>query len=238
MMKIVSFKICPFVQRVTGMLEAKGLDYEITYIDLKAKPQWFLDLSPTAQVPILITDEGQILHESEAIVEYIDEITVPLIEGLSPITRAQDRAWSYQASKSYLVQCSMMQSADQATLLSRMETLCKAFNRMEKQLPDTVPFFRGMQLGNVDVAWLPLLHRSQVVKEKSGFDMLETFPKMQAWRGHILETGIVPNTVAEDFEERFSNFYLSAHTFLGQGANFDGQVKKPNTEHKNTGCCG
>ena len=41
-MKIVSFKICPFVQRVTALLETKGVDYEIEYIDLSNKPQWFV----------------------------------------------------------------------------------------------------------------------------------------------------------------------------------------------------
>lgn len=28
-MKIVSFKICPFVQRVTALLEAKGVGYDV-----------------------------------------------------------------------------------------------------------------------------------------------------------------------------------------------------------------
>ncbi len=46
MIKIVSFKICPFVQRVTGLLEAKKIPYELEYISLKDKPQWFLDISP------------------------------------------------------------------------------------------------------------------------------------------------------------------------------------------------
>ena len=60
-MKIVSFKICPFVQRVTSLLEANGSDYEIEYINLSNKPQWFLDISPNGQVPILITDDAQVL---------------------------------------------------------------------------------------------------------------------------------------------------------------------------------
>lgn len=38
-MKIVSFKICPFVQRVTALLEAKGIDYESDFISLSDKPQ-------------------------------------------------------------------------------------------------------------------------------------------------------------------------------------------------------
>ena len=45
MIKVVSFKICPFVQRVTALLEAKGLDYQVEYISLRDKPDWFLNIS-------------------------------------------------------------------------------------------------------------------------------------------------------------------------------------------------
>ena len=67
-MKVVSFKVCPFVQRVTALLELKQLAYDIEYIDLSDKPQWFLDVSPHGQVPILILDDERVLFESEAIV--------------------------------------------------------------------------------------------------------------------------------------------------------------------------
>ena len=50
-MKVINFKICPFVQRVTALLEAKGFPYNIEYIDLSNKPQSFLDTSPNGQVP-------------------------------------------------------------------------------------------------------------------------------------------------------------------------------------------
>jgi len=67
MLKTVSFKICPFVQRVTAALEEKQVPYEIEYINLNDKPQCFLDISPNGQVPILLTESGTILFESEAI---------------------------------------------------------------------------------------------------------------------------------------------------------------------------
>jgi glutathione S-transferase len=57
-MKIVSFKICPFVQRVIGALEVKQLSYEVEYISLMDKPDWFLKASPHGQVPILIEPAG------------------------------------------------------------------------------------------------------------------------------------------------------------------------------------
>lgn len=83
MLKIVSFKICPFVQRVTGALAAKGIPFEIEYISLKDKPQWFLDLSPIGQVPVLITESGTALFESDAIVEYIEDEYGSLEENVS-----------------------------------------------------------------------------------------------------------------------------------------------------------
>ena len=141
MIKIVSFKICPFVQRVTAMLEAKQVPYDIEYIDLKNKPAWFLDISPTGQVPVLITENGQSLFESDAIVEYIDEITPPLQENLTPEQRATNRAWSYQATKHYLVQCSTMQSANKEVLDERMAKLRKSFEKAERQLGQRQYFF-------------------------------------------------------------------------------------------------
>ncbi|MGI9522442.1 MAG: glutathione S-transferase family protein [Hyphomicrobiaceae bacterium] len=235
-MKIVSYAICPFVQRVTALLEAKNITYDIAYIKLSDKPQWFLDISPTEQVPILVTEDGDALFESEAIVEYIDEVTPPLNAGASPTQRAKDRAWSYQASKHYLTQCSAMQSPNKATLVERGEKLSAAFGRAEKHLGEG-PYFNGINVGNVDIAWLPLLHRAQIIKERSGYDFLAEFPKTRAWQTAIADTGIPRRSVAEDFEQRFADFYLSEYTFLGRGVDIvDAQSCSGN--RASGSCCG
>ena len=154
-MKVVSFKICPFVQRVTALLEAKNINYELEFISLSNKPQWFLEISPNGQVPVLITDSGKALFESDAIVEFIEEVYPPLQPDLSPEERAINRAWSYLASKNYLVQCSAQRSPDRDVLEERSAKLGRAFDRMEKRLGDTA-FFSGDAMGMVDIAWLPL----------------------------------------------------------------------------------
>ena len=236
MIKIVSFKICPFVQRVTALLEAKDVAYDIEFINLSDKPQWFLEISPTGQVPILITEAGEALFESDAIVEYIEEITPPLVSGVTPVQRARDRAWSYQASKHYLVQCSTMQSKDKTVLAERSEKLNKAFEKAEKQLGDG-PFFNGATMNGVDIAWVPLLHRAKIVREHSGYDFLADFPKVRAWQGALAETGIFEKSVPEDFNERFSDFYLAERTFLGRGADFDEPTVSPE-QNKAASCCG
>lgn len=235
MIKIVSFKICPFVQRVTALLEAKKIPYEIEYINLSDKPQWFIDISPNGQVPLLISENGIPLFESEAIVEYIDELSFSLEPDLSLEQKALNRAWSYQASKHYLVQCSTMQSAGKNILAGRSEKLNKAFAKAEKAFGEG-PFFNGENIGNVDIAWLPLLHRAYIIKQKSGYDFLNNFPKMRSWQKTIMETGLAEKSVSTDFINAFSSFYLADRTFLGRGANF-GEKTENETKNETNGCC-
>lgn len=221
MIKVISFKICPFVQRVTAALEAKKIPYEIEFISLSDKPQWFLDISPTGQVPVLITETGKPLFESDAIIEYIDDYYQPLEEGLSAEEKAFDRAWSYQASKHYLVQCSTMRSGDMPTLAEREEKLAKAFAKAEKQL-GRGPFFKGDSLSKVDIAWLPLLHRAAIIDKNSCYDFLRNFPKVKQWQQALQKTGFFEKSVPKDFEEAFTGFYLSDKTFLGNGGTCTG----------------
>ena len=131
------------------MLEAKQIPYDIEFIKLSDKPQWFLDISPTGQVPVLVTESGEALFESDAIVEYIDDISAPLEQDQTPEDRARNRAWSYQASKHYLVQCSTMQSKDEDTLAERSAKLDKAFARVEEKLGDG-PYFKVPDRGSVN----------------------------------------------------------------------------------------
>ena len=189
MIKVISFKICPFVQRVTALLEAKKVPYEIEYISLSNKPQWFLDMSPTGQVPVLVTNSGVALFESDAIMEYLDEVILPLEPELSSEQRAVNRAWIYQATKHYLVQCSAMRSADERTLFDRTGKLGKAFQKAEIAL-DSGPYFNGDVLSNVDVAWLPLLHRASIINKHTCYDFLADFPKVKAWQSALMETGL------------------------------------------------
>jgi len=168
----------------------------------------------------LVTESGEALFESDAIIEYIAEVYGNPGELRTPVQRAQDRAWSYQASKHYLSQCSTMRSSDEEGLEQRLAGLQKAFGRAEQALSEsahsTGQFFNGAQVSSVDIAWLPLLHRADIIRRHSGFDMLEGFSKVQAWQASLLDTGLAEQSVSEDFETVFTEFYLSDKTYLGQ----------------------
>ncbi|MGI9296729.1 MAG: glutathione S-transferase family protein [Gammaproteobacteria bacterium] len=215
-MKVVSFKICPFVQRITALLEAKKIPYQIEFISLRDKPQWFLDISPHGQVPVLVADNGAAIFESDAIAEYLEEAYPPLRPGVPPEEKAAHRAWSYLATKHYLVQCGAQRSPDADTLKERGGKLGAAFDRMEARLGDA-PFFGGGDIGMVDIAWLTLLHRADIIKKRAGYDFVGARPKLKKWQRNLMRTGLAEKSVAADFEETFAAFYLSDETFLGRG---------------------
>jgi glutathione S-transferase len=234
MIRVISSTICPFVQRVTALLEQKKIPYDIEYIDLVNKPDWFLRISPNAQVPILITESGASLFESDAIVEYLEEAYPALQSSIDAETRAMDRAWSYLATKNYMVQCAAQRSEDEKTLVERTEKLGKAFAKIEGALGEG-PYFRGTDIGMVDIAWLPPFHRAALIERHTGYDFLEGYPEVKKWQNHLMKTGLAEKSVADDFESAFTDFYLSDSTFLGNGdATCCDQIEK---RCGNRSCC-
>lgn len=88
----ISFALCPYVQRAVIMLNEKGVAFERINIDLANKPEWFLQISPQGKVPVLKVGD-EVLFESAAIVEYLDEVYGPRLHPHDPIARARHRAW-------------------------------------------------------------------------------------------------------------------------------------------------
>lgn len=212
-MKIVSFALCPFVQRVTALLEALGCAYTVEFIRLDAKPSWFLEASPHGQVPIAILEDGAVVFESDAIVEYIQEVHGPLHPGISAVERAHHRAWSVLATKNYLVQCATQRSPTPEIFHERTAKLNKAFAKIEGRI--TGPYFDGDQLSQVDISWLVLLHRAALVERRTGYDFVGAHAKTKAWQDHLMNTGLAERSVSEDFEDAFARFYLAQDTVLG-----------------------
>lgn len=173
------------------------------------------------------------MFESDAIVEYIEEAYPPLEEGISPETKARNRAWSYLGSKNYLVQCSAQRSPDGEALSERGAKLSQPFDRIEKQLGEG-PYFGGQDIGMVDIAWLPLLHRASIVEAHSGFDFLAGRPKLKKWQKTLLSDKLAEKSVSDDFHEAFSAFYLSDETYLGRRENISGSVAESKPA---SGCC-
>lgn len=63
---------CPFCERVWFALEEKGIPFEVEFIDLSNKPQWYTDMVPTGLVPAAKI-EGKLIYESKNILLALEE---------------------------------------------------------------------------------------------------------------------------------------------------------------------
>jgi glutathione S-transferase len=97
MLLYLDTKRAPNPRKVRIYLAEKGLDLPVQQLDLRAGEQRapeFLKKNSFAGVPILELDDGTVIAESLAIMEYLEEIypNPPLI-GADPVTRALVRMW-------------------------------------------------------------------------------------------------------------------------------------------------
>ena len=65
MLTLVSFDLCPYVQRAAIALAEKGVAFERRTVDLANRPAWFTEISPLGKVPLLMVG-GAVLFESAA----------------------------------------------------------------------------------------------------------------------------------------------------------------------------
>ena len=67
---LYSYRRCPYAMRARMALKLAEIDVEIREISLRDKPAHMLQVSPKATVPVLILQDGSVIDESLAIMEY------------------------------------------------------------------------------------------------------------------------------------------------------------------------
>ena len=89
--------LSPVCRKVRIALKEKGLEFELKTENLWQRRPEFLAINPAGDVPVLIEEAGDVLCDSTAICEYLEEIapTPALVPG-DPLERAEIRrlvAW-------------------------------------------------------------------------------------------------------------------------------------------------
>ncbi|RWS02079.1 glutathione S-transferase omega-1-like protein [Dinothrombium tinctorium] len=73
--RIFSFQLCPYAERVLLVASAKSFNFDLVNVDLANKPEWLFEKNKFGLVPVLELEDGNLLHESLIIADYIDEAT-------------------------------------------------------------------------------------------------------------------------------------------------------------------
>lgn len=203
-LELVSFKVCPFVQRSVIALNEKNVDFKLTHIMPGDEPDWFKEVSPLGKVPVLLVD-GKPLFESAVISEYLEEVFDPKLHPADALKKARHRSWIEFCSDLLGTQFRMVTAQDQEGFESNLTQLKQGLQRVAANLPEQAPFFAGEQLALVDTTYAPLFMRMAIVERvfKVDFEMSE---RVKIWSDALLAKDSVKNSVVDNFEEVFMMF--------------------------------
>jgi len=213
--KLISFNVCPFVQRSVILLEEKGVDYDIDFIDVYDPPAWFLEISPTGKVPVLQVGD-EVLFESNVIGEYLEEVYDPKFHPADSLLKAKNRAWMEFTSPLYsgtfnLMMAKTKEDADKH--IKQMRETQKSLDEVKQNRP----WFNGDDFSMADIFVAPYFVRVEFFKKNFNVEILEGFENLQDWSNRILPRKSVQDSIVQGFDDLMVTRMVENESYLVTG---------------------
>lgn len=214
---LISVPLCPFVQRAIIALKEKRAEFDVIYVDLQNRPDWFKAISPLGKVPVLkVERDGEApayVFGSSVILEYLEE-TVPgrRLHPEDALERAQHRAWMEFGSQVLgdIWKFGAAHGAEELETAKR--TLLGKLQRLEDQVVG--PFFSGEDFSYVDAVFGPAFRQIDTIETVRGTGLLDGFPKLRAWRGSLAARSSIRDAAPADFVELYLELLRKSESFV------------------------
>ena len=210
--KLISHKLCPYVQRAVIALTEKGVPFERVDIDLSNKPDWFLAISPLGKTPVLLVGDVPIF-ESAVILEYLEETQPKPLHPADPLRRAEHRGWIEFGSAVLGDIAGFYAAPDQATFNAKTSQLEQRFARLEARVA-AAPWFDGENFSLVDAVFGPVFRYFDVFDEIGDFGILADKPKLARWRQALAARPSVRAAVSADYPALLRAFIERRNSWL------------------------
>ncbi len=214
---LISFKLCPYVQRVAIALREKGISFDLVYVDLAEKPDWFRAISPLGKVPLLKVEEGDqstILFESSVILEYLEDIGVGRpMHPTDPVERAVSRGWMEFGSSLLGDIWALETATERPSFEAAVDRIKRKLETLEAVM-SSGPYFGGYHPSFVDAVFAPAFRYFDVFDRYLETPLLDQFPKIAAWRRQLRLRPSVRDAVAPEYEEHLEAFLRSKEAWL------------------------
>lgn len=201
---LVSFDLCPYVQRAAIVLAEKGVAFDRVTIDLGHKPDWFTAISPLGKVPLLRVGNA-VLFESTAIVEYLDDVYQPRLHPDDPLERARHRGWMQFGSSILADIWTLETTSDQSAFDRAIGQLASKFVQIEAALGSGL-YFAGTAFTIVDAVFAPIFRYFDVFDAIRDLGVFKGLSRVPAWRRALAERSSVRHAVVTDYADRLRVF--------------------------------
>ena len=213
-LKLISHKLCPYVQRAVIALTEKAVAFERIDIDLASKPDWFVAISPLGKTPVLQVGDVPIF-ESAVILEYLEETQPSPLHPADPLRRAKHRAWIEFGSAVLNDIAGFYAATDEATFKARTSQLEARFARLEACVA-AAPWFDGENFSLVDAVFGPVFRYFDVFDEIADFGILSGKPKLKRWRKALAARPSVRTAVRSDYPALLRDFLERRNSWLSR----------------------
>jgi glutathione S-transferase len=203
-LKLISHKLCPYVQRAVIALTEKGVAFERIDIDLANKPDWFLAISPLGRTPVLQVGDTAIF-ESAVILEYLEETEPKPLHPADPLSRAEHRCWIEFGSAVLNDIAGLYGAPNDQAFQTRATQLEQRFARLEARVIAS-PWFDGENFSLVDAVFGPVFRYFDVFDEIGDFGILAGKPKLADWRKSLAARASVRAAVGADYPALLRHF--------------------------------
>jgi glutathione S-transferase len=218
MYRLVSFKSCPWVQRVAIVLREKKLDFEFQHIEPNDRPAWFKSISPHNKVPVLRLGNDRSLFESDVINEYLDEMHGPRLHPADPLQRAQNRAWIASAPTFADVASGHAYAETEEGFHKASAAIPALFDKMERVLEanGSGPFFNGASYSLVDAAYAPFLQRHFFLERIRKLGHIDKSPRLKAWAQAIVDRPSTHSFPPDEYEAMYRDTVKRRNRWMSQ----------------------
>jgi len=213
-LKLISHKLCPYVQRAVIALTEKGVGFERIDIDLANKPDWFVAISPLGKTPVLQVGEVPIF-ESTVILEYLEETQPHPLHPADPLRRAEHRAWIEFGSAVLSDIAGFYAAVDGATFKAKTAQLEQRFARLESRVA-AAPWFDGESFSLVDTAFGPVFRYFDVFDDIADFGIFAGKPKLHRWRKSLAARPSVRTAASADYPALLRDFLDRRNSWLSR----------------------
>jgi glutathione S-transferase len=213
---LYSAKLCPYAHRVRLVLQEKGVDFDLIEIDLQNKPDWFADISPQGQVPVLQHEHNR-LWESSIINEYLDEVfPEPPLMPKDPGLRAIARIWINFADTQFMPAChSLLLSQDIQQQEYWRDKLQRHLLFIDqeglRQVSKTHHYWLGNFLSLVDLSFYPTFEQWAVLEQYRGAELPAECTQLREWLSTIRQSppikaiALTADAYVQEYARYFSN---------------------------------
>jgi glutathione S-transferase len=213
-LKLISHKLCPYVQRAVIALTEKGVPFERVDVDLDNKPDWFLKISPLGKTPVLVVGDKAIF-ESAVILEYVEETQPKALHPKEPLARAEHRAWIEFNSAVLSDIWGLEVATDEATFAAKAKQLEGKLALLEKRLVGA-PWFDGEAFSLVDAVFGPAFRYFDVIDEIGDFGIFANKPKLAQWRTKLAARPSIQNAVSTEYNALLRAFLAKKGAWLSK----------------------